>query len=168
MNKEDKIDVLKAIAQSVNMDRTQFVLVLESGNTICYNNHEPKPEEKTHTSQHVNDVIMEYVGRLMPVVREDFADKYVMMWQEILANDMVKQVIYNKGKQQDTTFNRNLVAQIIHQISPKVYLSKVNSVVLAEYLEPQKGANHPVRQKLGEAPESVIKKEIEKCMEKYV
>ena len=40
MNKEDKIDVLKAIAQSVNMDRTQFVLVLESGNTVCYNNHE--------------------------------------------------------------------------------------------------------------------------------
>ena len=168
MNKEDKIDVLKAIAQSVNMDRTQFVLVLESGNTICYNNHEPKPEEKTHTSQHVNDVIMEYVGRLMPVVREEVADKYIMIWQEILANNMVKQVIYNKGKQQDTSFNRNLVAQIIHQISPKVYLSEAKPTVLAEYLEPEKGANHAVRQKLGEAPENVIKKEIDKCMEKYV
>ena len=166
MNKEEKIDVVKAIAQSVNMDRTQVVLVLESGNTICYTNHEPKPEEKPHMDQHPDDVIMKYVGRLMPVVREEFADKYVMMWKEILANYTVKQMIYNKGKQQDTTFNRNLVAQIIHQISPKVYLSSVNSVVLAEYLEPEKGANHSVRQKLGEAPENVIKKEIEKCMEK--
>ena len=37
-----------------------------------------------------------------------------------------------------------------------------------EALEPEKGANHAVRQKLGEAPENVIKKEIDKCMEKYV
>ena len=168
MTKDEKIDLAKAIALGVKMDRTQVVIVLESGTTVCYTNNEPKANETTHKHQHANDVIMEYVGRLMPVVREEFADKYDTMWQEILANDMVKQVIYNKGKQQDTTFNRNLVAQIIHQISPQVYLSKVNSVVLAEYLEPEKGANHPVRQKLGEVPENVIKKEIEKCLEKYV
>lgn len=168
MTKEEKLDLAKAIALGVNMDRTQVVLVLESGTTVCYTNNEAKANETTHMHQHANDVIMEYVGRLMPVVREEFADKYDTMWQEILANYTVKQVIYNKGKQQDTTFNRNLVAQIIHQISPKVYLSSAKPVVLAEYLEPEKGANHPVRQKLGEVPENVIRKEIEKCLEKYV
>ena len=168
MTKEEKLDLAKAIALGVNMDRTQVVLVLESGTTVCYTNNEAKANETTHMHQHANDVIMEYVGRLMPVVREEFADKYDTMWQEILANYTVKQVIYNKGKQQDTTFNRNLVAQIIHQISPKVYLSEAKPTVLAEYLEPEKGASHAVRQKLGEIPENVIKKEIDKCMEKYV
>ena len=168
MNKEEKFNFIKGIMQGVNMDRTQVVFVLESGNNVSYTNYEPKAEETTQKHQHVNDVIMEYVGRLMPVVREEVADKYIMIWQEILANNMVKQVIYNKGKQQDTSFNRNLVAQIIHQISPKVYLSEAKPTVLAEYLEPEKGANHAVRQKLGEIPENVIKKEIDKCMEKYV
>ena len=168
MTKDEKIDLAKAIALGVKMDRTQVVIVLESGTTVCYTNNEPKANETTHKHQHANDVIMEYVGRLMPVVREEFADKYDTMWQEILANYTVNQVIYNKGKQQDTTFNRNLVAQIIHQISPKVYLREAKPTVLAEYLEPEKGANHAVRQKLGEIPENVIKKEIDKCMEKYV
>lgn len=168
MNKEEKFNFIKGIMQGVNMDRTQVVFVLESGNNVSYTNNESKAEETTHKHHHVNDVIMEYVGRLMPVVREEVADKYIMIWQEILANNMVKQVIYNKGKQQDTSFNRNLVAQIIHQISPKVYLREAKPTVLAEYLEPEKGANHAVRQKLGEIPENVIKKEIDKCMEKYV
>ena len=168
MTKEEKISIMNAISQGSNMNHVQIVYVLESGTNICYTNNEAKANDTTHMHQHANDVIMEYVGRLMPVVREEFADKYDTMWQEILANYTVKQVIYNKGKQQDTTFNRNLVAQIIHQISPKVYLSSAKPVVLAEYLEPEKGANHAVRQKLGEAPESVIKKEIDKCLEKYV
>ena len=168
MTKEEKISIMNAISQGANMDHVQIVYVLESGTTVCYNNNETKAEETTHTYQHVNDVILEYVGRLMPVVREEFADKYDTMWQEILANYTVKQVIYNKGKQQETSFNRNLVAQIIHQISPKVYLREAKPTVLAEYLEPEKGANHAVRQKLGETPENVIKKEIDKCMEKYV
>ena len=72
----------------------------------------------------------------------------------------VKAVIYNKGKQQDTTFNRNLLAQIIHQVGT-VYKPTANTVQMARCLEPGKGVDHPVRQKLGEVPDKPIKRAVD-------
>ena len=73
----------------------------------------------------------------------------------------MRALVYNKGKQQDTTFNRNLVAQIIHQVSGWLYVPTATSAKMAEYLEPEKGVNHPVRNKLGETPEKAVKKAVE-------
>ena len=44
MNKEEKFNFIKGIMQGVNMDRTQVVFVLESGNNVSYTNYEPKAE----------------------------------------------------------------------------------------------------------------------------
>lgn len=104
---------------------------------------------------------MEYVGRLKPVVKEQYLDHYDQIWEGILEINQVKAVIYNKGKQQDTTFNRNLLAKIIHQVSWWLYESSANTVIMAEYLEPGKGIDHPVRQKLGESPNKDLKKALE-------
>jgi hypothetical protein len=40
-------------------------------------------------------------------------------------------------------------------------MPEANAVVMAEHLEPEKGRDHPVRQKLGESPDKSIKKAIE-------
>jgi hypothetical protein len=55
---------------------------------------------------------MEYVNRLMPVVAPDYKEDYSKIWLDILEEEAVSSVIYNRGKQQGTLFNRNLVAQI--------------------------------------------------------
>ena len=50
-------------------------------------------------------------------------------------------------------------AQLIHQVDV-IYLPTANTVQMATYLEPEKGVDHPVRQKLGEAPDKDIKNAI--------
>ena len=104
---------------------------------------------------------MEYVKKLTPIVREEYQGAYSEMWLGILELKEVKSRVYNKGKQQGTTFNRDFVAQIIHQLGNRIYLPDANPVVMAEHLEPEKGKDHPVRQKLGESPDKSIKKAIE-------
>ena len=108
--------------------------------------------------------IISYVDRLEPMVRKEFRDNYYELWNGILDLKEVKESVYDKGKQQGTTFNRNLVAQIIRQIKDKVYVTTANTVQMAECLEPGKGASHPVRQKLGEVPCRMIKKSVEEYM----
>ena len=56
------------------------------------------------------------------------------------------------------------MAQIIHQLGNRLYLPDANTVVMAEHLEPGKGKDHPVRQKLGEMPEKVVGKAIEELI----
>lgn len=106
------------------------------------------------------EAIMEYVDRLKPMVKEEYLQGYDEIWLGILELKEVKAVIYDKGKQQDTTFNRNLLAQIIH-LADVIYKPTANTVQMAQYLEPEKGIDHPVRQKLGEIPDKPIKKAVE-------
>ena len=99
--------------------------------------------------------------RLTPIVREEYQSIYGDLWLGILDVKEVKLQVYNKGKQQGTTFNRDFVAQIIHQLGNRIYLPDANPVVMAEHLEPEKGKDHPVRQKLGESPDKSIKNAVE-------
>ena len=161
MTDETKIKMMEALAKS-GMSVGQFIL--ENTGTITYNDNRgaEKQEKKDSGSQSGSkEAIMEYVGRLKPVVREHYRNEYDTIWEGILELTQVRTLIYNKGKQQDTTFNRNLVAQIIHQVSDWLYLPTANTVKMAEYLDPEKGSEHPVRQKLGESPEKDVKKAIE-------
>ena len=129
----------------------------------------PEEEEEEVDSRYssAKERIISYVDRLEPMVNKDFRDNYYELWNGILELKEVKESVYDKGKQQGTTFNRNLVAQIIRQIKDKVYVASANTVQMAEYLEPGKGANHPVRQKLGEVPCKMIKKSVEAYMKTH-
>ena len=111
---------------------------------------------------------MEYLWRLKPVVREQYLSVYGEIWDGILELNEVKVLIYNKGKQQDTTFNRNLLAQLIHQVGDRLYLPTANTVQMAECLEPGKGQEHSVRQKLGESPEKPIKTAVEAYLKELI
>lgn len=143
----------------------QFNMFVESGAKVVYNEYAAQEEKKKgDMDPAAKDAIMDYVKRLMPIVREQYQGMYENMWLGILELKEVKLQVYNKGKQQDTTFNRNFVAQIIHQLGSRIYMPDANAVVMAEHLEPGKGKDHPVRQKLGEMPEKVVIKAVEELI----
>ena len=161
MTDETKIKMMEAVAKS-GMSVGQFIM--ENTGTITYNDHRSIEKEEKKSGESAScckEAIMEYVGRLKPVVKAEYQTEYDTIWEGILELTQVRTHVYKKGKQQDTTFNRNLVAQIIHQVSDWLYLPTANTVKMAEYLEPEKGSEHPVRQKLGESPERDVKKAIE-------
>ena len=164
MTDETKIKLMEALGKS-GMSVGQ--LIIENTGSITYNDHrgaEKKEETKGECPSASKDAIMEYVNRLKPLVKVEYQAHYEKIWMCILEINEVKQQIYKKGKQQETTFNRNLVAQIAHQLGDRVYVTEAKPVSMAEYLEPGKGKDHPVRLKLGEMPDKPIKKAIEEAI----
>lgn len=160
---EDNLDKLRGLFEGGNFPNAQINVLTGDGVQISYESAKKnaQKEDDSKNQKQGKDAIMEYVGRLKPVVKEQYLDHYDQIWEGILEINQVKAVIYNKGKQQDTTFNRNLLAKIIHQVSWWLYDSSANTVIMAEYLEPGKGIDHPVRQKLGESPNKDLKKALE-------
>ena len=146
--------------EGATISNSVVVGVAQSGAQVYYmpNKQEENPQ-KTENLQG-KEAIIDYLDRLKPMVKAEYKDRYDTLWEGVLELSQVKAVIYNKGKQQDTTFNRNLLAQIIHQLGV-LYVPTANTVQMAMQLEPEKGADHPVRQKLGEVPEKTIKKAID-------
>ena len=158
----DNNENLRGLFEGGNFSNTQINIMPGDGVRVSYN--PPIEKEKEVTEPAAKDAIMEYVRRLKPLVRQSLLDTYETLWLTILEVKEVKMQVYNKGKQQDTVFNRNLVAQIAHQLGDRVYVPEAKAVVMAEHLEPGKGKDHPVRQKLGELPEKNIKNAIEEVI----
>ncbi len=163
MTDKEKLEFAEKVVKS-GAKIGNFVMDNHGTMTLSANMGEDVSEEAIPAPGTKNN-IMEYVNRLKPLVKEDFKKEYDEFWMQILDIEEVKQQVYNKGKQQNTTFNRNLVARIIHQIGDKVYLVGINDQQYAEYLEPGKGKNHSVRQQLCLMPETPIKKAIERFLE---
>lgn len=159
MGKTNDTDILNGLFEGGNFPNAQIIVMTGDGVHISYES--PVRKAKGEPEPASKDAIMEYVKKLTPIVREEYQGVYSEMWLGILELKEVKSRVYNKGKQQGTTFNRDFVAQIIHQLGNRIYLPDANPVVMAEHLEPEKGKDHPVRQKLGESPDKSIKKAIE-------
>ena len=58
--------------------------------------------------------IMDYVAHLKPYISKEWKNRYETLWRSILAIPEVDAVVYKPGKQKNTTFNRNLIANIIY------------------------------------------------------
>ena len=71
-------------------------------------------EQDMISTEPIRTEIMHYVSCLRPHVAKDKRDRYMQLWDRILGLPVVEKEIYDPGKQQDTNFNRNLVANIIH------------------------------------------------------
>lgn len=95
--------------------------------------------------------IMEYVLRLTKYVAKDWKNRYESTWQKILAIPEVDEQVYAPGKQQGTTFNRNLVAHIIYIMCNAEVFTTKNATHLAIALEGDK--DHSVRNQLGTSPD---------------
>ena len=127
----------------------------------------PASFKATCNAQLSKDTILEYVMRLFPAhVCEKWRDKYRSLWESILSLPVVSRYIYDKGKQQNTTFNRNLVGNILHMIAESKILVTTNATRLSEILE--NDSNASIRAKLGEMPPAEIKRHIEGLIQSAV
>ena len=123
----------------------------------------PETENATCNPQPCKDSVLQYVMRLHPAqVREQWQDKYLALWESILELPAVSATIYDKGKQQGTTFNRNLVGNILHLLAERKVLKTDNATRLAMELEGSSDVS--IRQKLGEMPPKKIKESIEELI----
>ena len=114
----------------------------------------------TRNPQLSKDSVLEYVMRLYPsYVCKEWRDKYRPLWVDIIELPAVADKIFDKGKQQNTSFNRNLVGNILHLLAEKKILNTTNATRLSEALENDPNAS--IRAKLGEMPPP----EIRRCIE---
>lgn len=94
--------------------------------------------------------IMDYVANLKEYVSKEWKNRYETLWKEILNLPEVDAEVYEPGKQHGTTFNRNLIANIIYIMCKKGVIAETNATKLTVALEGDK--DHPVRAKLKESP----------------
>ena len=99
----------------------------------------------------------------MPVVAKEYQDEFPKIWLDILEEEAVSSVIYDRGRQKGTVFNRNLVAQISRMmVLDGIIVKDTNDKVMAELLEPEKGKDHSVRCQLALVPDdNRVKKAVE-------
>ena len=128
--------------------------------TTVFNNHygDQKPasvatskaEVKANLIQRQQE-IMDYVGNLKQYVAPEWKNRYESIWRSVLALPEVTAVIYEPGKQKDTTFNRNLVANIIFLMTEHGVITERNATTLTLALENDK--EHSVRAQLRSKPD---------------
>ena len=167
MTEEEKMQMLREVLGSGAKIGQLF---MDNHGEVTYNDYGDTPQqEQRMVRSRARDMIIEYVGRLMPVVVTDFRERFLKIWLEILEQDAVSQVVYDRGRQQGTLFNRNLVANISNMmLKDGVIIKDTTDVRMAELLEPEKGKDHPVRGALGMPPEDKqVKRAVNEVFEKH-
>lgn len=102
---------------------------------------------------------MEYVGRLHEMVTPAWTDRYMDLFKQIFALPQVRVNIAVVGKQQGTSFNRNMVANVVQMMLQEqdIFLPTANPSRMAEKLEHNK--DHSVKAALGAVPQDKQLKE---------
>ena len=164
MKDETKLEIIKELAKG-NVKIAQLIIEVQGDNYF----NENKEKEYEIPNNGLRQSVIEYVNRLMPVVAVEYREQYSKIWMDILEDEAVRYVIYNRGKQQGTVFNRNLVAQISRMMAlDGIIVKGTNDVMMAELLEPEKGKLHPVRNQLGLVPDDErVKRAVEAVFKRY-
>ncbi len=110
--------------------------------------------------------ILNYVSCLRPQLKDEWKNKYMKLWEAILDLDIIESQVYISGKQKNTNFNRNLVANIIHYLDDhQIYRNEYNASTMAIFLEGDK--DHSVRAALGKDPSDEIVSRLNRFMETF-
>ena len=161
---KDNIDMLRGLFEGGNFPNAQINILPGDGVHVSYESS--KKEEGNEKVVGVRESLMDYVGRLMPVVSTGYRDQFTKIWQEILEQEAVSKVVYNKGSQKGTLFNRNLVANIIHYLDSRgLYKADSNDSTMAIALECNK--DHSVRGALAKDPAADIVSRLDRYMETF-
>ena len=83
-------------------------------------------------------------------VANEWKNRYETTWRSVLDIPEVKSVVFSPGKQKDTLFNRNLVANIIYIMCNAGFYTDTNATALTIALEGDK--EHSVRGQLAKEP----------------
>lgn len=100
--------------------------------------------------EHLKTEIMTYVSRIKQYVANEWRNRYETTWRSVLDIPEVKSIVFSPGKQKDTLFNRNLVANIIYIMCNAGFYTDTNATALTIALEDDK--EHSVRQQLAKEP----------------
>lgn len=117
--------------------------------------------------------ILKYVEHTLPFVLYQWKDQYMTLWSDILDLPEVDRIIYQRGRQQKTSFNRKEVVHIIcylgkHAVDGDGIFEDYNATHIAAAFGD--GAEQSTRPELGFAPPVAIRKAIDRLLEakKYV
>lgn len=127
--------------------------------------NEPDPHRDLTVAK---EAAMNYVDRVrrFDILKPEVKQGYEKMWEEILDLPEVEAKICHIGKQKDTDFNRDLVANILYYLRKRkiyrvVYKDNINGAALAEALEGDK--DHSVKHALRDDPP----KDVQKALDDY-
>lgn len=96
--------------------------------------------------------ILNYVSCIRPKLKAAYDKKYEALWAAIVEHEAFSVDLYDPRKQQ-CTFNRNLVANIIHYLDGKgFYEEPYSAAAMTRALEAGED-QHPIRRALGLDPE---------------
>lgn len=126
--------------------------------TVINNNYGDRPKTAPVPDKILSDAkrqqcqaeILDYVGRLHKFVAKEWRNRYEALWRQVLALPEVEASVYEPGKQKNTSFNRNFVANIIYIMSNEKVITEDNATTLTFALEGDK--DHAVRAQLGNKP----------------
>ena len=100
--------------------------------------------------EHLMTEIMTYVSRIKQYVAKEWKNRYETTWRSVFDIPEVKRIVFSPGKQKDTLFNRNLIANIIYIMCNAGFYTDTNATALTIALE---GNNeHSVRGQLAKEP----------------
>ena len=140
-----------------------------SATTVINNHYGDRKPERTATDSNAKNAdrvqrqaeIMQYVNNLKPYVAPDWKNRYDTLWRLILQQPEVSAVVCDPGKQRDTTFNRDLVANIIYIMCNAGIIAETNATTLTLALEGDKA--HSVRAQLRKVPQdSIIEEKVKR------
>lgn len=123
-----------------------------------------KESEEEINRSRIRAEILDYVSRVRTFVRLDKRDRYMQMWEGILELDAVRPFVYKTGKQKRTSFNRKLIANILHHLDTHhIYKAPYKASDLALALEDDYEMS--VRGELGKYPSENVCAEIDDYLE---
>ena len=130
-----------------------------------------KPQaETTVNKEALHKEIILYVKNTLPFVNRAWKDKYMELWGDILLLPEVDAIIYDKGQQEGTAFNRKEVAHIICYLGKYADGGGIFEQYVARQIAPcfHDGKEHTIRPELGFRPSKEIQLAIDKLInEKY-
>ena len=163
-----ELDVKELLATIAANAKQVNILTGDHASAPFYEAEKPakqRSKEETNVEQ-ATRAAMEYVGRLKDMVTPAWEERYMELFKRIFALPQVRLNIGIIGKQQGTTFNRNLVANFVQIMLQEhdIFEPSANPSRMAEKLENNK--DHSVKVALGVVPEDKqLKKAVKDIIE---
>ena len=120
--------------------------------------------------EQVREEIIDYVSKTLDLVEEKWKPVYMELWNDILDLKELTPEVYDRGRQQNTTFNRKLVVNIIYYLGnfrkngSGIYGS-YNATAVVNRLEGM--TNCSARFELGLQPPKAIRDAIDLLLQSY-
>ena len=141
--------------------------------TVVNNNYyygtreKPEAEETPVEKSVIRQEILDYVVKTREFVLIKWKDKYMDLWNDILDIPEVAAIIYHRGRQSQTTFNRKEVCHIIcylgqHAVDGMGIFEKYNATHIARSFKD--GCEKSTRPELGYKTTLAIRKAIDELL----